>query len=130
MSSLETNTILDNPLSAPGPLSRRRFLQRGGALLAAGYGFGLAGCAPSPLPETETRIRVPRGFEPRLVARSGYPSTPNSEYLWHVSPDGGACFDTESVTIRLNGRNSSYSLADFPAPGAHNPKRVRIRQLP
>jgi hypothetical protein len=94
MSSLENIMYLKKPHAETDPLSRRRFLQQGGALLALGIGVSVTSCAPSQLPEKETRILVPRGFEPRLVARSGYPSTPNSAYAWHVSPDGGACFDT------------------------------------
>lgn len=81
-------------MPAKSPLTRRRFLQQGSTLLAMGIGVNLTACAPSMLPEKQTRILVPWGFEPRLVARSGYTSTPNSNYLWHKSPDGGACFDT------------------------------------
>jgi hypothetical protein len=36
---------------------------------------------------------APEGFIPRIVARSGFPSSANPDYLWHRAPDGGACFD-------------------------------------
>lgn len=79
--------FIDPPVTES--ISRRKFLQHSSVLFVA----GLSGCALPTDPESETRILVPEGFEPRLVARTGYPSTPASDYLWHRSPDGGACFD-------------------------------------
>ena len=72
---------------------RRKFLGTCiGGLAAIGSGLSLQGCGiPA---ETETRIQVPPGFNPRLVARSGYASTAGGEYLWHAEPDGGGCFPT------------------------------------
>lgn len=37
-------------------------------------------------------IRLPPGFTARLVARTGDPVA-HTDYIWHHSPDGGACFD-------------------------------------
>jgi len=77
---------------APG--SRRNFLRSAsGALVAAGMTGLLPGCLRSPAAERQTRILVPEGFEPRIVARSGYPSCARAAYRWHSDPDGGACFD-------------------------------------
>ncbi len=43
-------------------------------------------------------IRLPKGFGSRLVAASGTPvrlgNEKNSSYLWHIEPDGGACYAT------------------------------------
>ncbi len=43
-------------------------------------------------------IRLPKGFSSRLLAASGRPvgltSEQSSSYLWHVEPDGGACYAT------------------------------------
>jgi hypothetical protein len=75
-------------------LSRRRFLGLGAkALLAAGVAGALPACGSTPDPEKATTLLVPEGFVPRIVARSGYQSSANSDYLWHAAPDGGACFD-------------------------------------
>ena len=42
-----------------------------------------------------TRMIIPRGFTVREVARTGQPAAPNSPYLWHGEPDGGATFPTD-----------------------------------
>lgn len=39
----------------------------------------------------ENGLRLPAGFVSRVVATTGQP-VPNSAYLWHPLPDGGACF--------------------------------------
>jgi len=76
-------------------ISRRKFLRMGGkGLLVAGFAGSLAACGRHSSPETETVIRVPKGFVPRIVARTGYRSSSKSSYLWHQSPAGGACFAT------------------------------------
>ncbi len=36
-------------------------------------------------------LRLPPGFQSRIVATSGH-KVGNSDYVWHKSPDGGACF--------------------------------------
>jgi hypothetical protein len=55
----------------------------------------LASAATAGLGEPDANgIRLPRGFTSRVVARSGEPPAPGSTYLWHASPDGGACFPT------------------------------------
>ncbi len=76
-------------------ISRRQFLSVSTkAFVAVGLGTSLTHCTTIPDPETSTKILVPGGFVPRIVARSGYPSNVISNYVWHDSPDGGACFDT------------------------------------
>ncbi len=76
--------------------ARRRFLVLSTQIGAvASMATLVSGCEVIPPPETRTKIMVPEGFEPRLVARSGYPSVANSEYLWHPAPDGAGCFATE-----------------------------------
>jgi secreted PhoX family phosphatase len=36
-------------------------------------------------------VRLPRGFNSRIVARSSQ-TVPGTSYTWHGAPDGGACF--------------------------------------
>lgn len=40
-------------------------------------------------------LMLPPGFRSRVVARSGEKAVASSNYLWHASPDGGACFATD-----------------------------------
>jgi secreted PhoX family phosphatase len=44
------------------------------------------------LPPDDNGIMLPAGFQSRVVARTGQAPVPGSDYLWHLSPDGGACF--------------------------------------
>ena len=39
-------------------------------------------------------LRLLPGFQSRIIARSGLPVLPSSEYRWHNSPDGGATYAT------------------------------------
>lgn len=74
-------------------INRRKFIGLGaGTLALAGLGAGLVKFAQPPDAETATRIRVPPGFIPRIIARSGERLTPESYYRWHAAPDGGGCF--------------------------------------
>jgi secreted PhoX family phosphatase len=105
-------------------LHRRRLLQRGlVASCVLGVGPGLWGCSERGSPRSaaplrherrgsnipllggdldevavvndpDTRMRIPRGFSVREVARSGQPAVPGGRYAWHRSPDGGATFAT------------------------------------
>ncbi|OUR69907.1 hypothetical protein A9Q73_01220 [Bermanella sp. 47_1433_sub80_T6] len=84
-------------------LTRRTFLSyalQQGPVLAVGAsfmqlstlshakGFRVAG----PLQAADANgIRLPKGFKSRIVAVSGI-KVLNSQYEWHQSPDGGACF--------------------------------------
>jgi len=43
----------------------------------------------------ENGIMLPPGFRSRIVARSSDRVVANSDYVWHASPDGGACFAAE-----------------------------------
>ena len=77
-------------------IERRSFLLLSAKIGAvAGLGLATGGCETVPPPEKKTRIVVPEGFTPRLVARSGYQTVTGSGYVWHRSPDGGGCFATD-----------------------------------
>ena len=74
-------------------INRRKFIGLGAKTLAvAGLGVGLAKLTQAPEAETFTRIRVPPGFIPRIIARSGERVIAESFDRWHASPDGGGCF--------------------------------------
>jgi len=45
------------------------------------------------LPPNDLGLRLPKGMKARVIAQSGY-RVPNTDYIWHKSPDGGACFPT------------------------------------
>ncbi len=77
---------------------RRSFLKN---CLGLGLWLPLAGMIPACrrggsnwdlLPLDENGIRLLRGFESRVVARSGQPVMNGSDYRWHAAPDGGATF--------------------------------------
>lgn len=91
---------------------RRRFLRSGSCALGAFLAGGLGGCAGrrgtgvdalfdgltapvSLLPPDENNVRLLPGFRSRVVAHSGQAVVPSSDYVWHRSPDGGACFATD-----------------------------------
>jgi len=46
------------------------------------------------LPPDANGLRLPPGFRSRVIAHSGR-KVAGSDYAWHNSPDGGACFATE-----------------------------------
>ena len=46
------------------------------------------------LPPDENDLQLPEGFTSRIVARSGTKPIPDSDYVWHAAPDGGATFST------------------------------------
>lgn len=49
-----------------------------------------------PLGEPDANgVRLPAGFQARIVARSGSKPLPDKSYVWHVAPDGGATFATD-----------------------------------
>src|SRR4051812_3767631 len=53
------------------------------------------GAGPGPygdlLPADANGIQLPQGFTSRVVAQTGL-AVASSNYVWHSSPDGGACF--------------------------------------
>lgn len=106
----------------PRSAGRRQFLRAAaGTLAAAGAGLLPQACAP--LPESKTRIEVPRNFRPRIVARSRYPSTSAADYEWHPAPDGGGCFATDDggwiyVSNSENHLESGAGALRFAADGA------------
>src|SRR5512134_3814285 len=92
-------------LPGEGPrarLSRRDVLRRalGGAglllagpILGVGRNRALGAQAGLGAPDSNG-VRLLPGFRVRVVARSGEPPVPGGAYIWHGSPDGGACFPT------------------------------------
>lgn len=93
--------------SRPG---RRRFLERGARSLAlfllgsrAGPVLAAEQSNAKPLFEALTGLgslgkpdakglRLPPGFQSRVIARSMQPVLPGAAWRWHKAPDGGACF--------------------------------------
>ncbi len=84
-------------------LTRRKFLHHAlqqGPVLAVGASFmqlstlshaqGFTATGPLQSPDANG-IRLPKGYQSRIVAISGE-KVFNSQYVWHGSPDGGACF--------------------------------------
>ncbi len=84
-------------------LNRRSFLRcalQTGPVLAVGASFmqlatlshakGFTVSGPLQPPD-KNGICLPIGFKSRVVATSGK-KVSNSDYVWHASPDGGACF--------------------------------------
>lgn len=69
-----------------------------------------------PLREADANgCRLPLGFASRVVARSSQPVLAGSQFNWHGSPDGGACFEDGDGWIYVsnseqiaNGGASSY----------------------
>ncbi|MDF1766880.1 MAG: DUF839 domain-containing protein [Gammaproteobacteria bacterium] len=94
----------------PIELSRRAFLRRGVAGFALFAAGGLVsaqteGAASSLLqainslselgpllPPDANGVRLPAGFQSRIVARSGARPSGDARELWHDAPDGGAVF--------------------------------------
>ncbi len=97
-------------------INRRRFLQKGlltSGVVLAGQGLlnppvlaqSTGPCRTSNLPglgnsleevsvlnDPDTRMRVPKGFTIREVARTGRRVINTGDYVWHGAPDGGAVF--------------------------------------
>lgn len=89
-------------------VKRRDFLRRGSralatffagshapALLAADDNPPSALFAELPgelLPPDANGLRLPAGFRSRVIAHTGRTVLPGSSYIWHKSPDGGACY--------------------------------------
>jgi len=44
------------------------------------------------LPADNNGVRLPAGFNSRIVAESSVSPVGGCEYVWHAAPDGGACF--------------------------------------
>jgi len=108
----------DQPFLKPaaGALTRRRFIARNfqyfSAMVATPYlvGYGdsssaeaamsggcglkvsnLTNLGPLLAPD-ENGVCLPAGFTSRVVARYAESVVPGSAFVWHGSPDGGACF--------------------------------------
>src|SRR3954454_8812056 len=86
-------------------MDRRKFLTLAGAGAGAvllgvdlwGDRRTIAAIGPGPgpygdlLPADANGIQLPQGFTSRVVAQTGL-AVASSNYVWHSSPDGGACF--------------------------------------
>jgi len=49
-----------------------------------------------PLGEPDANgVRVPAGFQARILARTGSKPLAEKDYVWHIAPDGGATFATD-----------------------------------
>jgi hypothetical protein len=48
------------------------------------------------LPPDRNGVRLPAGFSSRIVAESSISPVGGCDYVWHASPDGGACFGDEA----------------------------------
>jgi secreted PhoX family phosphatase len=73
-----------------------------------------------PLSEPDSNgIRLPEGFESRVIARSGRP-VPGTSYPWHVFPDGGATFPTD------DGGWIYTSNSEVPVPGGGGVSALRF----
>jgi hypothetical protein len=91
----------ETPSSARGP-DRREILRRGlmaiGGVAVGGAAFRIGVCDARVTPEKgllapdANGLRLPPGFESRVVARSSRPPVPGRPYRWHGAPDGGATF--------------------------------------
>ncbi|MGR8948079.1 MAG: alkaline phosphatase PhoX [Gammaproteobacteria bacterium] len=93
--------------SAHNNLLNRRELLRRGAFGSLGIGIvgnqiavptvlaanGSADDFGPLLPPDANGVSLPAGFSSRVVATTGQ-AVGNSDYIWHGSPDGGACFAT------------------------------------
>lgn len=85
-----------SPASPPASTLNRRGFLRVSALGSGALVFGstglLSGCDPVGLSKPDANgIRVPHGFSARVVATTGQPVA-GTGYIWHLWPDGGACF--------------------------------------
>ena len=68
-------------------------------------------------------IRLPSGFEARIVARSGETPLLGTGYDWHAAPDGGATFATQDggwiyvSNSEINDRGGGVGALRFDAAG-------------
>ncbi|OUS26991.1 translocation protein TolB [Gammaproteobacteria bacterium 45_16_T64] len=85
--------------------TRRSFLRTSvlsllGALVLprSSIGTGAGNDAPNLsalLPPDANGVRLPAGYRSRIIAITGSQVTPQSDYVWHKDPDGGATYATE-----------------------------------
>ncbi|HMG41706.1 MAG TPA: hypothetical protein VK611_10270, partial [Acidimicrobiales bacterium] len=99
-------------------MDRRRFLQTGAGVVAAGVvragpaaaqddgwsRFDIAGRAPD-----ANGLILPEGFTSRVVAAAGQAAA-GSDFLWHIFPDGGATFEVDGGYVYV-------SNSEVPAEG-------------
>jgi secreted PhoX family phosphatase len=73
-------------------IKRRQFIQHvssGLAMLGLGVLPASCGGGSNRKAEKESRILVPAGTTPRIIARSNHPVLPGNSRNWHLRPDGG-----------------------------------------
>ena len=118
------------------PINRRQALKRS---FCGGIGVGLvanqfavplviadnaAGVDYGTLqPADANGIKLPAGFTSRVVATTGL-AVGNSDYVWHGSPDGGACFPTDGngwvyvSNAELSGTSGGVGAIRFASDGS------------
>lgn len=83
---------------------KRRLLLKTGLLVASLPAVlpRLAACNRSPAytlqPADDNGVRLPKGFQSRVVARSGLAPLAGSDFVWHGAPDGGGCLPDSCVS--------------------------------
>ncbi len=124
------NPLISKPL---GRMDRRAFLQNlflSAGALTAGSMLGACGGSSSPLgggasggvgrfaklgplgEPNELGIRLPEGFTTRIVAITNQRPASNSNYLWHIFPDGGG------VMPKADGGWYYVSNSEIPGAGS------------
>jgi sugar lactone lactonase YvrE len=79
-------------------MNRRNLIKLGlygAGSLWANLVVGSSRAAPEPvqlLPPDRNGVRLPAGYSSRIVAESSVSPLGGCKYVWHASPDGGACF--------------------------------------
>jgi secreted PhoX family phosphatase len=72
----------------------------GRALVSRDFAFAEASAGDGPYgplgAANANGIQLPAGFTSRVIAVSGT-TVSNSSYVWHIAPDGGACFPKGSA---------------------------------
>ncbi len=81
--------------------------------------FGPEGPYGALLPANEHGIRLPRGFRSRILAVGGF-EVPDTGYVWHRAPDGGATFPLRDGWVYV-------SNAELPAGGGASALRFDRR---
>jgi secreted PhoX family phosphatase len=103
------------------PVNRRQFLTTSAAVAVAlgapNVPAGAAGPFGSrprfgPLGDPDPNgLRLPPGFRSRVVARAGQPVAA-TDHVWHIFPDGGACFPTRAGGWVYVSNSETFGPAD------------------
>lgn len=124
-------------------LQRRDFLawgSRGFAAFLSGNNFPLVSAAEAGaktnlfndpaklgtlLPPDANGLRLPAGFQSRVIAHSSHTVLDRTSYIWHGAPDGGACFADDdggwvyvsNSEVRIAGGGGGVGAVRFNANG-------------